>query len=162
MFNTFNFLFAVIWILGGIYISLLAFKVIKHKNNSAEKQEKWNQWHSKFGLIAKVCGILLVVFGVLTLLSSSFQTKKQVDKNGWTVEQKEVMAASVIKSSTVLTSINRDTANLVAKCFVEKYTQLYTFDEATAQDKMLEEQKAKFVLPLITDCFKQYGLLPKE
>ena len=49
-------------ILGGVYLTLMAHRVIPRKPNDPEKMELW---HRKFGKMSKVLGPLLVGFGLL-------------------------------------------------------------------------------------------------
>lgn len=49
---------------GGIYVSLIAFKVINPNKKNPEKMEIW---HKRFGPMMKVIGPLVVLFGIITL-----------------------------------------------------------------------------------------------
>ena len=152
---------ALVMIFGGGYLALLGFKVINPKKGNPEHQEKMIKWHKKFGGLAKYGGSALVIWGVLNIifptLSPYTMDTNKVTKE-WTSEQKDKMMNQVINSSNFLKSINQDTARLVAKCFVDKYTEKFTLEESWEQDKMPQEQVNPLILPLIRDCMNQYGI----
>ena len=52
-------------LLGGIYVSLIAFKVI---NPNKKHPEKMDLWHKRFGPMMKVIGPLVALFGIAHLL----------------------------------------------------------------------------------------------
>ena len=68
----------------------------------------------------------------------------------------------IINSSNYLKSINPDTARLVSKCFVDKYTEKYTIEDSWKQDKMTQEQIMQITMPIMKECLKQYGLKINE
>jgi hypothetical protein len=55
-------------LLGGLYTSLLGFKVVKLKVKP-EDQEKLNTWYQKFGLLMKIGGILMIILGLFLLMT---------------------------------------------------------------------------------------------
>lgn len=58
-------------LLGGLYASLLGFKVVKLKVKP-EDQEKLNIWYQKFGSLMKIGGILMIVLGLFLLITLIF------------------------------------------------------------------------------------------
>ncbi len=146
-----------ILIFGGLYAALLGFKVINPKKDDP----KMIKWHQKFGKFMKIGGIALMIWGVFNLIIPSlnpYNFDNKDEKKEWTSEQKEQMMQQVINSSNLLKSTNPDTARLVAKCFVDKYTEKYTLEESWKHDKMSQEQMMPIIMPLIQDCLHQYGI----
>jgi hypothetical protein len=146
-----------ILIFGGLYAALLGFKVINPKKDNP----KMIKWHQKFDKFMKIGGIALMIWGIFNVIVpslNSYNLDNKNEKKEWTNEQKEQMIKQVINSSRLLKSINQDTASLVAKCFVDKYTTKFTLEESWEQDKMPQEQVMPLVKPLIIDCMHQYGL----
>jgi Na+-translocating ferredoxin:NAD+ oxidoreductase RnfG subunit len=154
------FIIAFLMIFGGLYATLLGFKVINHKKDNPEFQKKMDDWHQKFDKHIKIIGIVIMIFGISYLLFPSLNPYKIDNKNAkeWTIEQKEQLIKQVINSSNLLKSINQDTARLIAKCFVDKYTTKFTHEESSKQDKMPPEEVMPLVTPLIQDCLHQYGI----
>lgn len=60
-----------ILVLGGIYTTLIGFKVIKLKVKP-EDQKKMDEWYQKFGKLMKICGIAMIVFGLFLLTTLIF------------------------------------------------------------------------------------------
>jgi cytochrome c biogenesis protein CcdA len=58
-------------VLGGLYVALIGFKVIKLKAKP-EDQEKMDKWFQKFGTLMKICGILMIVLGLFLLETMIF------------------------------------------------------------------------------------------
>jgi len=148
-------------IFGGLYSALLGFKVINHKKDNPVFQEKMGKWHQKFDKFMKIGGIALMIWGIFNLIIPSlnpYHIDNKDEKKGWTIEQKEQMIKQVINSSNLLKSINQDTARLVAKCFVDKYTEKFTLEESWKQDKMTQEQVMPIIMPLIQNCMHLYGI----
>jgi hypothetical protein len=44
----------------GVLAALLGYRVIGPKSGS---KPRWDEWHSKWGRVMKLCGLVLVVFG---------------------------------------------------------------------------------------------------
>ena len=150
---------------GGGYLILLGFKIINPKKDNPEQQERMKKWHKKFGNFAKFGGIALVIWGMLNLIYpdlNPFNFEKKQESKNWTQGQKETMIKQVINGSNYLKSINSDTANLVANCFVDKYTKKFSLDDAWKQEELTQEQRMKLALPLMKGCLKQYGLKTAE
>ncbi len=155
------YVFAFTSILGGAYIALLGFKIINPKKDNPEHQERMVKWHKKFGTFAKIGGIFLVIIGTINLvfpeLSAINLDQEQKSKN-WSQEQKDDFKHKIINSSNYLQSINTDTADLVAKCFVEKYSAKYSVADLWELDKLPQDSVLKITIPIINECFKQYGI----
>ena len=152
---------AFIMIFGGGYLALLGFKIVNPQKDNPEHQEKMIKWHKKFGGFAKIGGIGLLIWGTLNLIYpdlNAFNFDNKKESKNWTQEQKDQLVLQVINGSNYLKSLNPDTANLVAKCFVDKYTDKFTLDDAWEQDKMPQEQVVELTLPIMNECFEQYGL----
>lgn len=66
MITTLLYILYLIMIFGGLYATLAGFKIIKIKANSGD-QRKVDEWHQKFGKLIKVCGIVMLVFGLFLL-----------------------------------------------------------------------------------------------
>jgi hypothetical protein len=146
-----------ILIFGGLYAALLGFKVINPKKDNP----KTIKWHQKFDKFMKIGGIALMTWGIINLIVPSlnpYNFDNKNDKKEWTNEQKEQMIKQMINGSKLLKSINQDTAILIAKCFVDKYTIKFTHEESRKQDKLPQEQVMPIVMPLIRDCMHQYGI----
>jgi len=152
---------AFVMIFGGGYLALLGFKKINPKKDNPEHQEKMIKWHKKFGGFAKYGGSFLVIYGILNIafpsLSPYTPINEKVSKE-WTIEQKDKLAEQIINSSNYLKTINQDTAILVSKCIVDKYTSTYSLDDSWKHDKMSQEEAMQIWMPIMKDCFKQYGL----
>lgn len=58
-------------ILGGLYATLIGYKVIKIKGKP-EDQEKIDIWFQKFGTLMKIGGIVLIVLGLFLLTTLIF------------------------------------------------------------------------------------------
>ncbi len=54
----------LITILGGLYLTLLAYRIIPKKPKDPEKFELW---HKKFGKLLKILGPFLILWGILKL-----------------------------------------------------------------------------------------------
>lgn len=52
-------------LLGGIYCTLLGFRILPKKPKNPEKHELW---YGKFGKFMKLAGPFLIVYGILLLL----------------------------------------------------------------------------------------------
>jgi hypothetical protein len=150
-----------IMIFGGGYLALLGFRIINPKKDNPVHQEKMIKWHAKFGSFAKYVGTALVIWGIINLVYpdlNAFSFKIKTDNAPWTQEQKSEMKRQVLNSSKYLQSINPDTADLVLTCYVDKYTEKFTVKEFREQDKLTQDQLMKKIMPIIKECFKQYGL----
>ena len=152
-------------ILGGIYISLLGFKIITPKKNDSEYQVRITKWHKKFGTFAKIGGIFLVLIGTMNLVfpeTSAYNLDNKQKSKTWPQEQKDKFKLQIINGSNFLKSINPDTADLVAKCFVDKYSAKYTIDDLWELDKMPQDTVLKLTMPMMKECLKQYGIKTSE
>jgi hypothetical protein len=161
MIHILPFISGFIMIFGGGYLVLLGFKIINPKKKDPIAQEKMIIWHKKFGGFAKICGIILLILGALNLIYpefSSLDIKKESATKNWTQDQKDQLMHQVINGSKYLKSLNPDSANIVARCFVDKYTEKFTLDDAWKQDKMRQDQILELTLPLMNECLKQLGL----
>jgi hypothetical protein len=58
-------------ILGGLYATLIGFKIIKLKVKPVD-QKKMDEWFQKFGTLMKVSGIAMIVFGLFLLATLIF------------------------------------------------------------------------------------------
>ena len=149
---------------GGVYLTLLGFKIYNPRKNNPEQQERMIKWHSKFGNFAKYVGIALILWGIINLTYpdlNPFKIESKEVNNSWTQERKDVMKHQVIEGSNYLKSLHPDTANLIASCFVEKYTKKFTFEDAWAQEEMTQEQVIKLTMPLFEECFNELGIKRK-
>jgi hypothetical protein len=158
------YLYTLIVLSGGIYLTLLGFKIYKPRMKSPEEQEKMNNWHIKFGTFAKYGGIALTLWGVINLTNSDlnpFNFEKHVVTNSWTQEKKDEMKHQVIQSSNYLQSLHPDTANLIVSCFVEKYTNKFTIEDAKSQEKMNQEQVLELTMPLFKESLDEFGIKTK-
>lgn len=63
---------AIMALIGGIYIALIGFNVIKFKAKKSEDEEKMNLWHKKFDLFFKIAGIIVFLIGILQLIIYNF------------------------------------------------------------------------------------------
>jgi uncharacterized membrane protein len=55
----------IIPIFVGVYLLLIAFKI---KPRKADLAEKWKSWDKKYGLIAKIAGPIMILYGVIDLI----------------------------------------------------------------------------------------------
>jgi hypothetical protein len=151
---------AFIMIFGGGYLALLGFRIINPKKDNPEHREKMIKWHKKFGGFAKYGGSLLLILGVLNLIFPTLNPynfdKKDV-KREWSNQQKDQLMQQMINNLSQK-QINQDTAKLVAKCFVDKYTTRFKLEDAWNQDTMPREKVMQLVTPIIKDCMTQYGI----
>ncbi len=148
-----------IMIFGGGYLALLGFRIIHPEKDNPEHQDKMIKWHAKFGSFAKYGGTALVIWGIINLIYPDLNAFNfKTDSAPLTQEQKINMKRQVLNSSKYLQSINPDTADLVLTCYVDKYTEKFTVKEFREQDKMTQDQLMKQIMPIIKECFKQYGL----
>jgi hypothetical protein len=156
-----NYISAFVMIFGGGYLALLGFRVINHKKDTPDNQEKMIIWHKKFGGFAKYGGIALVIWGIMNVIFPSLNTYT-IDNNKmnveWTNEEKEQFMDQIYNSSEYFKSINPDTSTLVLKCFVDKYSTKYSAEDRIRQNKMTQEEVIQLVMPIMNECFHQYGL----
>lgn len=149
---------------GGVYLSLLGFKIYNPRKDNPEQQERMIKWHNKFGNFAKYGGIALILWGIISLTFpdiNPLSIEKAEINNGWTHERKEAMKHEIIVSSNYLKSLNPDTANLIASCFAEKYTKRFTFEDAWAQEEMTQKQVTEISTPLFNECISELGIKRK-
>ncbi len=154
MTETIDLIVAVSMLLGGLLITLIGFDIIKLKAKKPEDKERMIVWREKFGKFFKIGGIVILVIGVLLLIAPNSDNEPE----NWTKSQKEKMKQQVINSSNFLQSINPDTADLVVKCFVDKYTEKFTFQDSWEQDKMTQEQIMELTMPIMRECFELYDI----
>jgi len=158
MTETIDTIAAVIILLGGLIITLIGFEIIKLKSKNSKDEERMIYWRKKFGKFFKIGGIVILIIGILLL----FTPDSDYESVNWTQSQKKEMIQKVINSSDFLQSINPDTANLVATCFVDKYTERFTLQESWEQDKMTKEKIIELTMPILKDCFQIYDIKTDE
>lgn len=155
------YIYVIAVLFGGVYLSLLGFKIYNPQKNDPEQQERMIKWHDKFGNYAKYGGIALIFWGVINLTNpdlNPFNFEREEVNTGWTQERKEVMKQQIIKGSNYLKSLPLDSANLITSCYVEKYTRKFTFEDAWAQEKMTQEQVLELTIPLFEECINELGI----
>jgi uncharacterized membrane protein len=159
--KTMNIFFAnldhLIFILIGIYLLLLGYKVLDRKKGNQEEHLKMYKWHEKYDKYIRIAGIALIVIGTF-----QFFVPKLNSSSEWTNEQKDKMVNEILATSNFLKTINQDTATLVAKCFVEKYIERFTTEESKKHDAMLFDEVLQIKMPIFKECIKQYGVKIKE
>jgi multisubunit Na+/H+ antiporter MnhB subunit len=62
---TFDFLSGIVMTGGGIWLALLAYRVIPVNRKDPERAELW---HRQFGVMAKIASPIMIIFGILQLL----------------------------------------------------------------------------------------------
>ena len=154
MTETIDLLVSICMLLSGLLITLIGFGIIKLKAKKPEDEERMIVWRKKFGRLFKIGGIVILIIGVFLLIAPD----SNKEHGNWTQSQKEQLKQQVINSSKFLQSINPDTADSVATCFVDKYTKKFTLQESWEQDKMTQEQVIKLTMPIMRECFESYGI----
>ena len=145
---------AISMLMSGLLIALIGFGIIKLKAKKPEDDEQMISLRKKFGKFFKIGGIMILIIGAFLIIAPNSNN----ESSNWSQSQKEEMKKQVINSSNFLQRINSDTANLVATCFVEKYTEKFTLQESWAQDKMTQEQRLELIMPIMQECFEIYGI----
>lgn len=145
---------AISILMSGLLITLIGFDIIKLKAKKPEDEEQMIFWRKKFGKFFKIGGFLILIIGVFLIIAPD----SNKEPANWSQSQKDEMKKQVIIGSNFLQSINSDTANLVATCFVDKYTEKFTLQESYAQDTMTQDQRLKLILPIMQECFDLYGI----
>ncbi len=82
--------------------------------------------------LQNIGGIALVIWGIIILVYpdlNAFNLESKTVNKAWTLEQKSAMKLQVFNSSRYLQSINRDTADLVIICYVDKYAEIYSVND---------------------------------
>jgi hypothetical protein len=138
----------------GLLTMLIGFDIIKLKAKKPEDEERMIVWRKKFGNFFKIGGILLLIMGVFLLIMSDLDNEPA----NWTQSQKDQLKQQVINSSNFLQSINPDTADMVGKCVVDKYTEKFSLKDYKEQDKMSQDQIMELVAPIWKECFELYGI----
>ena len=142
---------SIIAISGGIYLTLLGFKKIRSK---PEHRERMELWHKKFGGFAKYGGITLIIIGVFNFVINIVDL--DTDDKNWTEKQKIKMIENTIESSSYLKSLDTEVSYLIAKCFVDNYTEKFTLAEAWEHDELPPHEIDEIVMPMITECIDKY------
>lgn len=143
--NILTYIFAFSIIIGGVSLVILGFKNTSTSFN----------WFGKItGPFLMILGISYVVFPDL----SPFASMGEDVSKEWTEGQKEYLAQGMIKNSNKLKSINQDTAQIVSRCVINKYTSEYTIADSWKHDKLPKENMMDIFTPIITDCFNEYGV----
>ena len=153
MTETVDLIVAISMLLSGLFITLIGFDIIKFKAKKPEDEERMIEWKKKFGKFFKIGGIVILI-GVFLLIAPDSDNEPA----NWTQSQKEQMKQIVINSSNYLQRINPDTADLIATCFVDKYTEKYTLKESWEQEKMTQEQIMELTLPILRECLDSFGI----
>ncbi len=143
---------AVGMLISGSYMTLVGFHIIKLKPKKTEDVARLKVWHKKFDKFFKIAGISVLIIGIFLLITPH---PKNED---WTLSQKEQMKEQILNSSNFLKSINPDTADLVASCFVNKYSEKFTLNESWEHNKMTQEQIMELAAPIINECCILYGI----
>jgi hypothetical protein len=151
MIDTFLIISSIVAIFGGIYSTLLGFRKMRSK---PEHHERMELWHKKFGKLAKYGGITLIIIGVFNFVINIVDLDT-VDKN-WTQKQKIKMIENTIESSSYLKSLDTELSYLIAKCFVDNYTEKFTLAEAWEHDELPPHEIEEIVMPIITECIDKY------
>jgi len=154
MTETVDLIVAISMLLSGLFITLIGFDIIKLKAKKPEDEERMIEWRKKFGKFFKIGGIVILIIGFFLLIAPDSDNEPA----NWTQSQKEQMKQIVINSSNYLQRINPDTADLIATCFVDKYTEKYTLKESWEQDKMTQEQIMELTLPILRECLDSFGI----
>ena len=136
-------------IISGFFITLVGFNVIKLKGTEKFLSNK------KFRIFSKIFGIITLLYGILLVATVNSNSTQE-----WTQEQKEQMKKEILANSQYFQSMNPDTADMILTCFVDKYTEKYTLEDAKEQEKMSESEIEKIVRPIFLECFKKY--LPEQ
>ncbi len=63
---------AIMLLIGGIYMTLIGFNVIKFKPKKSEDEEKMKLWHQKFDKFFKIGGIIVFLIGIFQLIIHNF------------------------------------------------------------------------------------------
>ncbi len=142
---------SIVAIFGGIYLTLLGFRKIKNK---PEHRERMELWHNKFGGFAKYGGIALIIIGVFNFVINVADL--DTDDKNWTEKQKIKLIENTIESSSYLKSLDPEISNLIAKCFVDNYTEKYTLAEAWEHDELPPHEIEEIVIPMINECIDKY------
>lgn len=154
MTETIDLIVAISMLLSGLLITLIGFDIIKLKTKKYEDEERMIVWRQKFQKFFKFCGAVILIIGVSLLIAPDSDNQPA----NWTQSQKEEMKKQVINSSNFLQSVNSDTSDLVATCFVDKYVEKFTLQESWEQDKMKQEQIMELTMPIMKECFELYGI----
>lgn len=152
---------SIVMLVGGAYIALMGFKIINPQKKKPEHEERMIQWHKKFGRFAKIGGIALFLWGVLNLVFpdlNAFSSLENPVEQEWTVADMEKFKQEMISNSNYLSSMNPDTANLVATCFTEKYTEKYSIRDYIELGAKQSEEIQQVIVPILNECLVLYGL----
>lgn len=150
-----------VMIFGGAYLALMGFKVINPQKRKPEHKERMIQWHKKFGRFAKYGGIALFLWGVLNLVFpdlNAFSSLENPVEQEWTIADKETFKQEMISNSNYLSSMNPDTANLVATCFTEKYSEQYSIQDYVELDGKSSEEIQQIIVPILNECLELFGV----
>lgn len=154
--DTINSIFTISIIGSGLLMTLTGFEAIKLKAKKPEDEKRMIAWRKRFGKFFKTGGIALLIIGGTLLYASGSKPAT------WTQLDKEELKLHLLNGSDFLQSLNRDTAELVITCFVDKYTKKFTIQNYEEQSNLPREQLLEQTIPIMKECFKLYGIKINE
>lgn len=156
----------------GMTILLLSFGFYKGKNKTEEQIEKSNTFYSKYGILIKICGFILIFEGCSNLLFPNPNRyvlgvgKVVLDKNEkkdqgnkiWETKDREILVEKCIKESGLIGTKYPQILRDYCECSMDNIMIAMSKEEyLKSLEKTIEEQ-TKEQLPLFQSCYDEMSI----
>lgn len=80
----------------------------------------------------------------------------------YTPAEKIILRDGFIESSQFMQSLQKDTSEMVASCFVDKYVTKFNMKEIESHGTMTMKELSDITMPLLYQCLEQFGIIKRE
>ena len=150
----------------GVTLLLISFGFYKRKYKTEEQIEKNNAFYSKYGLIIKIIGIILIFRGGYNVLnpnadrysleSNSIISNKNIkDQNNksWEIKDREILVKKCIEETGLNGKNHPAIIKEYCECSIDNIMIAMTKEEYLENLKKPIEEQTKMQLPLFKSCY---------
>lgn len=138
----------------GVWLLSYSFKLYKPKHKTNEENEKYNNWHKKFGTFSKIASIILILNGGYDLLNHNSDRYKinSSKKSEWTEEDRQVMIENCLRDAKTNTTKYPQIMKDYCECSVDKIIAAFTKEKYLESLKKTQEEQITEQLPIFQSC----------
>lgn len=164
--NVLPFAFGFCSLFIGVNLLLLSFGFYKKKDRTQEQIDKNDAFYSKYGLIIKIFGLILIFRGGYNILNPdpnryvlesekvvSNRNKTEHNNDVWETKDREILVEKCIKETGLNGKRHPDVIRDYCECSIDNIMIAMTKEEYLENlEKPIEEQ-TKTQLPLFQSCY---------
>jgi len=149
------YIFGTTSLLGGVYLFLYSFKIYKPKLRTDEAKFRYRKSLERFGTIAKVASIILIISGgydLITRDSERYSINSTQRKSEWTNDDRNQLINECIQGAGETGEQYPILIMQYCECSAERIMTAFSKDQYIRDSKLAQDERLDLLLPAIQDC----------